>query len=29
MEVSPMPAISISVPLAVEAHAANNWDEAH
>jgi DNA polymerase I-like protein with 3'-5' exonuclease and polymerase domains len=24
-----MPALSLSVPLAVEAHAANNWDEAH
>jgi DNA polymerase-1 len=29
MEESPMPALSLSVPLAVEAHAANNWDEAH
>jgi DNA polymerase I-like protein with 3'-5' exonuclease and polymerase domains len=24
-----MPALSLAVPLAVEAHAANNWDEAH
>jgi DNA polymerase-1 len=26
---APMPALSLSVPLAVEAHAAGNWDEAH
>jgi DNA polymerase-1 len=29
MEQSPLPALSLSVPLAVEARAANNWDEAH
>ena len=29
MEDAPMPALSLSVPLAVEARAAHNWDEAH
>jgi DNA polymerase-1 len=29
MEEAPMPALSLSVPLAVEAHAADNWDAAH
>ena len=29
MEDAPMPAISLSVPLSVEASAAHNWDEAH
>jgi DNA polymerase-1 len=29
MEHAPMPALSLSVPLAVEARAADNWDEAH
>ncbi len=29
MEEAPMPALSLSVPLAVEAHAADNWEEAH
>jgi DNA polymerase-1 len=29
MEDAPHPAISLSVPLAVDAHAAGNWDEAH
>ncbi|MCC6775329.1 MAG: DNA polymerase I [Hyphomicrobiales bacterium] len=29
MENAPMPAVSLSVPLAVEAHAAENWEEAH
>jgi DNA polymerase-1 len=29
MEEAPMPALSLSVPLAVEARAAGNWDEAH
>ena len=29
MEDAPHPAVSLSVPLAVDAHAANNWDEAH
>jgi DNA polymerase I-like protein with 3'-5' exonuclease and polymerase domains len=24
-----MPALSLAVPLAVEARAAHNWDEAH
>jgi DNA polymerase-1 len=26
---APMPALSLSVPLHVEAHAADNWDAAH
>jgi DNA polymerase-1 len=29
MEEAPMPAVSLSVPLHVDAHAAHNWDEAH
>jgi len=29
MEDAPMPAISLAVPLSVEARAAHNWDEAH
>lgn len=29
MEDAPMPAVSLSVPLSVEARAANDWDEAH
>jgi len=29
MEEAPLPAVSLSVPLAVDAHAADNWDEAH
>jgi DNA polymerase-1 len=29
MEEAPMPAVSISVPLQVDARAADNWDEAH
>ena len=29
MEDAPHPAIALSVPLAVDAHAADNWDEAH
>jgi DNA polymerase-1 len=29
MEDAPFPAISLSVPLSVEARAAGNWDEAH
>ncbi len=29
MEDAPLPAVSLSVPLRVEAHAANNWDAAH
>jgi DNA polymerase-1 len=26
---APLPAVSLSVPLHVEAHAADNWDAAH
>jgi DNA polymerase-1 len=29
MESAPHPAVSLHVPLQVEARAANNWDEAH
>ena len=29
MEEAPMPALSLSVPLQVDARAADNWDEAH
>jgi DNA polymerase I len=29
MEQSPLPALSLAVPLAVEARAADNWEEAH
>ena len=29
MEDAPLPAVSLSVPLHVDARAANNWDEAH
>jgi len=29
MEDAPMPALSLSVPLSVDARAADNWDEAH
>ena len=29
MEKSSLPAIALSVPLVVEARAAENWDEAH
>jgi len=29
MEDAPHPAVSLSVPLQVEAHAADNWDAAH
>src|SRR6267378_4198978 len=29
MEEAPMPALDLSVPLAVDARAADNWDEAH
>ncbi|EJW12990.1 DNA polymerase I [Rhodovulum sp. PH10] len=29
MEEAPMPAVSLSVPLKVDARAAENWDEAH
>jgi DNA polymerase I len=29
MEDAPLPAVSLSVPLQVEAHGADNWDAAH
>ncbi|MAH71047.1 MULTISPECIES: DNA polymerase I [unclassified Afipia] len=29
MQDAPFPAVSLSVPLQVDARAANNWDEAH
>jgi DNA polymerase-1 len=29
METAPLPAVEISVPLLVEARAADNWDAAH
>ena len=29
MENAPMPALSLTVPLKVDARAADNWDEAH
>jgi DNA polymerase-1 len=29
MEDAPLPAVSMSVPLQVDARAAGNWDEAH
>jgi len=29
MENATMPAVSLSVPLKVDARAAKNWDEAH
>jgi DNA polymerase-1 len=29
MEDAPMPALSLHVPLQVDARAAGNWDEAH
>ena len=29
MEGAAMPAVSMSVPLRVDAAAAGNWDEAH
>ena len=29
MENAPLPAIQLSVPLQVDAQAADNWDEAH
>lgn len=29
MEEAPHPAVALSVPLEVEARAAQNWDEAH
>ncbi len=24
-----LPAVSLSVPLQIDAHAADNWDDAH
>jgi DNA polymerase I len=29
MEDAPHPALQLTVPLQVDARAANNWDEAH
>jgi DNA polymerase-1 len=29
MEEAPLPALSLSLPLAVDARAAGNWDDAH
>ena len=29
METATLPAMSLSVPLKVDARAADNWDEAH
>jgi DNA polymerase-1 len=29
MEEAPLPAVALSVPLQVDAHAADNWEEAH
>ena len=29
MQDAPFPAVLLSVPLQVDARAANNWDEAH
>ena len=29
MESAPLPALELSVPLKVDAEAADNWDEAH
>jgi DNA polymerase-1 len=29
MEHAPLPALDLAVPLAVDARAADNWDEAH
>jgi DNA polymerase I len=29
MEEAPLPAISLSVPLHVDARGADNWDDAH
>jgi DNA polymerase-1 len=29
MEQAPLPALDLSVPLSVDARAADNWDEAH
>jgi DNA polymerase-1 len=29
MQEAPFPAVSLSLPLQVDARAATNWDEAH
>jgi DNA polymerase-1 len=29
MQDAPFPAVQLSLPLQVDARAANNWDEAH
>ena len=29
MQDAPFPAVALSLPLQVDARAANNWDEAH
>jgi DNA polymerase-1 len=29
MEEAPLPAVALSIPLSVDAHAASNWEEAH
>jgi len=29
MEEAPLPAVALSLPLQVDAHAADNWEEAH
>ena len=29
MEMASEPAVRLTVPLKVDAHAAHNWDEAH
>jgi DNA polymerase I len=29
MQDAPFPAVNLSLPLQVDARAANNWDEAH
>jgi DNA polymerase I len=29
MEEAPSPAVALTVPLRVDAHAADNWEEAH
>jgi DNA polymerase I len=29
MEEAALPAVALTVPLHVDAHAADNWDEAH
>jgi DNA polymerase I len=29
MEDAPLPAVSLAVPVSVDARAADNWEEAH